>query len=383
MSDFTFRTGNDVQPAHPSWYRGATCHFNPTKQALRDAGGLEEFILKGWLPAAPFITRDMPITAFGSCFAENVSRWLMRQQYMTSDRLAWAQGFADLNIYDSHVIRFGEGMVNTFALRQQFEWALEGRQFAEDLWFGSGGELAEYSEAARAGTADLFTRSEVFIITLGLSEVWCNRQSGDVFWRAIPRDRFDPAVHGFRVSSVAENYENLCAIRSIIRRVRPTASIVLTLSPVPLVGTFRPVSCITASSVSKSILRVAVDELLRAHPDDRHLHYWPSYEIVKEYCPDPYLDDNRHPRPEVIDLIMRAFAAHYLVDPWPEARMAALEDSAREWLCAVGVAEPAISRLTARGLFDRRSVADVPERLLREIVQSDELAYRIRQAVVQ
>ncbi len=384
MSDFTFRTGKDIQPAHPSWYRGENCHFNPTKDALHGDGGLEEYILKGWLPAAPFITRGMPITAFGSCFAEHVSRWLMRQQYTTGDRLAWASGFTGLNIYDSHVIRFGEGMVNTFALRQQFEWALEGRQFSEDLWFGSGGELAGYSEAARAGTADLFARSQVFIITLGLSEVWCNRQSGEVFWRAIPRDRFDPAVHGFRVSTVAENYENLSALRSIIRSVRPSASIIFTLSPVPLVGTFRPVSCVTASSVSKSILRVAVDELMRAHQDDPHLHYWPSYEIVKEYCADPYLADNRHPRPEVIDLIMRAFATHYLVDPCSDDQMARLESGARRWLGAVGgVPEAALAELTARGLFDARSVAEVPEALLTTIVGSADVARRIRQAVVQ
>jgi hypothetical protein len=75
------------------------------------------------------------------------------------------------------------------------------------------------------------------------------------------------------------------------------------------------VSCLTANSVSKAILRVAVDELLRAHPDDERLFYWPSYEIVKEYAEDPYLDDNRHPRAEIIDLIMRTFATHYLVDP--------------------------------------------------------------------
>lgn len=384
MSDFYFRTGKDVQPAHPSWYRGAGCHFNPTKDALHGEGGLDEYILKGWVPERPFIGRTMPITAFGNCFAEHVSRWLMRQQYTTSERLAWANGFADLNIYDSHVIRFGEGMVNTFALRQQFEWALDGRAFAEDLWFGSGGVLAGYTEAARASTADLFTRSDVFIITLGLSEVWCNRQTGEVFWRAIPRDRFDPAVHGFRVSSVQENLDNLEAIRAIIRRVRPSASIILTLSPVPLVGTFRPVSCVTASSVSKAILRVAVDELMRAHPDDTHLHYWPSYEIVKEYCPDPYLADNRHPRPEVIDLVMRAFARHYLVEPRSDAEMSALEDDARRWFDSVGgIPEAAVTQLLARGLYDARGIADVPESHLAEIVHSDAIALRLRKAVVQ
>jgi hypothetical protein len=68
--------------------------------------------------------------------------------------------------------------------------------------------------------------------------VWCNKLSGDVFWRAIPIERFNPAVHGFRVTTVAENYDNLERIRAIIRRHRPTAAIVITLSPIPLVATF-------------------------------------------------------------------------------------------------------------------------------------------------
>lgn len=384
MSRFLFRTGNDVQPAHSSWYRGESCNFNPTKAALQAPGGLADYLLKGWLPRAPFISRDMPITAFGSCFAENVSRWLMRQQFTTGDRLAWAAGSTDLNIHQSHVVRFGEGMVNTFALRQQFEWALEGKQFAEDLWYGSRGELAGYNESARTSTGTLFARSAVFIITLGLSEVWCNKQTGEVFWRAIPREQFDPAVHGFRVSTVAENYDNLCAVRRLIRSIHPTAAIIFTLSPVPLVGTFRPVSCITASSVSKAILRVAVDEVMRAHSDDPHLFYWPSYEIVKDYCPDPYLDDNRHPRPEVIDLIMRTFASHYLLDPYADEQIARIAEEGRHWLRSLGdIPEDAVARLAERGLYGRQSLAGVPEAILQAIVQNADAARRIRQAVVQ
>jgi hypothetical protein len=384
MSDILFRTGNDVQPAHPSWYRGESCNFNPTKNALRDAGGLDEYILKGWLPPRPFITREMPVTAFGSCFAQNVSRWLMRQQYATGDRLGWTSGATDLNIYDSHVIRFGEGMVNTFALRQQFEWALEGKRFSEDLWFGSKGELASYSEAARVSTGELFAKSDVFVITLGLSEVWCNKQTGEVFWRAIPRDRFDPAVHGFRVSSVAENLDNLQAIHRIIRRVRPSATIVITLSPVPLVATFRPVSCLTASTVSKAILRVAVDELMRSHHEDERLHYWPSYEIVKEYCSDPYVEDNRHPRPEIIDAIMRTFAQHYLVDPYSDEQMASLVSGAKALFAQIGgIADAAAERLIELGLFDRQSLAQVPPRILQTVVQDLEVARRIHRVALQ
>lgn len=368
-SDLLFTTGADVQPAHPSWYRGETCNFNPTKRALRDAGGLEEFVLKGWMPSRPFISRDMPVTAFGSCFAQNISRWLMRQQYSTGERLALTRRDAPLDIYNSHVVRFGEGIVNTFALRQQFEWALEGKQFAEDLWYGSKGELAAYSDDTRMQTRELFMTSEVFILTLGLSEVWCNKQTGEVFWRAIPKDKFDPSRHGFRVTTVAENLDNLEAIYALIRKHRPSASIVLTLSPIPLVATFRPVSCLTANSVSKAILRVAVDELMRAHGGDDRLFYWPSYEIVREYAADPYLDDNRHPRPEVIAMIMRTFASHYLVDPYSDAEIERRTEDARTAFRQIDWLPPAAhDALIDLGVLDRESLAEVPQTLLANLV---------------
>jgi hypothetical protein len=122
---------------------------------------------------------------------------------------------------------------------------------------------------------------------------------------------FDPSRHGFRVSSPEENHANLVRIRDLIRTARPEAKIIFTLSPVPLMATFRPISCLTASSVSKAILRVALDELMRDCSGDANMFYFPSYEIVKEFFVDPYRDDNRHPKPEVIDFIMRTFERHF------------------------------------------------------------------------
>ena len=106
-----------------------------------------------------------------------------------------------------------------------------------------------------------------------------------------------------------ENYENLVAIYNCIRRLRPEAPIVFTLSPIPLMATFRPVSCLTANSVSKATLRVAIDLFMRDAPAGAF--YFPSYEIVGEIFHEPRLEDNRHLKPEVIATVMDAFARHY------------------------------------------------------------------------
>jgi hypothetical protein len=294
------------QLAHQAWYRGEHCNFSATKEDLAQPGAVERHVGAGWLPRAGFIDKSHGITAFGSCFAQHVSDYLSSRSY----NLLTDKHRLDL---DSYVIRCGEGIINTFAIRQQFEWAFRGLRFDEDLWFASNGELAPYNESIRQTTAEIFQKTDIFIITVGLSEVWYNKRSGNVFWRAIPIARFDPEQHGFRLSSVAENVGNLNAVLSIIRQYRPGASVIFTLSPIPLHATFRPISCMTANSVSKAVLRVALDELMREHSHDEKLFYFPAYEMVKEYFVDPYLDDNRHVKPEVLETVMQTFERAFCV----------------------------------------------------------------------
>lgn len=297
--------GNDRFREGWEWYRGEHVNYMPTRTNLFEREAIDKYILQGWCPPTPFITRDDRITAFGSCFAANVSEYLAQRGYNVFNQTSASAA--------AYVIRCGEGMVNTFAVSQQFQWAYGEREFDEALWYDKSGAEASYDEAIRERTRKIFNSTDVFIITLGLSEVWYNKTSGEVFWRAIPRSKFDATRHGFKVSTVAENIENLETIYRIIRAKRPQASVIFTLSPVPLTATFRPVSCITANTVSKSVLRVALDEFCRAHSDQQGLFYFPSFEITKEYFRDSYRGDNRHVRADVIKQIMRTFAKHYLI----------------------------------------------------------------------
>jgi GSCFA family len=297
-------TGNDRRTEGHEWYRGEQVNFMPSRTNLFEKNAIENYVLKGWLPDKPFITKSHYITAFGSCFAQNVTNFLLARGYSV---------FGKEEKRDSYVIQCGEGMVNSFAVAQQFQWAYGEKEFDESLWFDEVGDEAFYDKAVRDRTRAIFDKTDVFVITLGLSEVWYNKQTNDVFWRAIPRSRFDPSRHEFKVTTVAENLDNLNTIHRIIRQRRPDAAIVFTLSPIPLLATFRPISCVTANSVSKAILRVAVDEFFRAHTDDRRMFYFPSFEIVKDYFDDPFRGDNRHVRAKVLNTIMDNFAKFYLV----------------------------------------------------------------------
>jgi hypothetical protein len=269
------RGGGRWQVFHGSWYRGAYTNFIPSKAEIQaTAESLDAFVMEGWIPKAPFIRRSTRITPIGSCFAEHLTRYLHAKGYSVLGR--------HLDYLKSHIIKFGEGMVNTFAILQQLEWALEGKRFPANLWFSENKEIAPSDDPAiQAETRDIILGTDVLIITLGLSEIWYDKRTGEALWRAVPATLFDEELHGFRVSSHQENYDNLVKIVTLVRGARPGAKIIFTVSPVPLMATFRPISCLTASSVSKSILRSAVDQLMRERASDERLFYFPSFEIVK------------------------------------------------------------------------------------------------------
>ena len=76
-------------------------------------------------------------------------------------------------------------------------------------------------------------------------------------------------------------------------------------------ATFRPQSCITANSVSKSILRVSLDNIMSKYKENNDIYYFPSFEIVKDYFVDPFMNDNRHLKKESILEIMKLFEKNY------------------------------------------------------------------------
>jgi hypothetical protein len=285
-----------------TFYRGANANFHPTDESLEREEAVSEYVLKGWAPAQPFITRTTPIVAFGSCFAANISDYLFGRGYRVLNRTR----------ADAYVSTIGDGIVNSYAVLQQFQWAWERKQPATELWHGYDAQAFGYSEEVRSATRELFDAAEVFIITLGLSEVWYDEPTGEVFWRAVPFAKYDPARHKFRVTTVDENNANLLAIYELIRRFRPNAAMIVTLSPVPLTATFRNVSCVTANAVSKGILRVALDEFVRSVSTvSESVYYFPSYEIVTSLFQNAFMEDRKHPHHHVLDFNMKAFEHFY------------------------------------------------------------------------
>lgn len=298
-----YQMGGKKRKAHATWYRGENTNFHPMRSSLKEHDFIEKYVGFGWFPKEPFIQKDQYITAFGSCFAAEVTNFLLTEGYSVFG--------GDLKL-DAGIVRSGEGIANSASLRQQFEWAYGYATPRTESWHRKDGSLSTVSDEGRGNTRRVFDATEIFIFTLGLSEVWYDKDSQEVFWRAIPADMFDDRKHGFRVLGADENRENIRRVYELVRLHRPAAHIIFTLSPIPLAATFRPISCITANSVSKASLRIAIDEVMREFEEDSKLHYFPSYEIVTATLDNAFGDDLRHPRPETIDFLMQIFKKYFL-----------------------------------------------------------------------
>tara|TARA_Y100000310_G_scaffold57230_1_gene52441 strand:- start:2194 stop:3063 length:870 start_codon:yes stop_codon:yes gene_type:complete len=285
---------------------------------------LLKYVLDGWAPADPVIEADAKVLAIGSCFAQHIAAFLRK----TRTRLAVNRGIEIGKGKSSgsggvNLFTFGAGFVTTFTLRQQFEWALGEREIAEGTLYVEGAPQGpegfrrlvhmQVDEESRRASQAAVEEAEAIILTVGLAEIWYAKDTGEAFFGAVPSRAFDPDKHGFRVTTVEENKENLIALYRLLREAKPDVPIIFTVSPVPLNATFRPVSCLTANSVSKAIIRVSVDELMRAFPDDPLLFYWPSYEVVMDvYGQAAFKEDRRHLLDGVVQKIMETFEAAYV-----------------------------------------------------------------------
>jgi hypothetical protein len=89
-----------------SFHRGEVVNFHPRAEDFARDEFLEDYLLKGWVPPKPVLSRGMRITAFGSCFAANITRHLSAIGFdLSRDR--------DPEVYIS---RLGDAMVNTASM---------------------------------------------------------------------------------------------------------------------------------------------------------------------------------------------------------------------------------------------------------------------------
>ena len=270
------------------------------------------------------IDRSTPIASMGSCFAREIRRKLLYFDfnYITEESHHPAA---------VHASAAWERTYNTFSMRQIFEYTFE-KWSPELRWWVSpqSGKVQDpyrriiLYESVDAAEADFqrhrqhsrraLEKAEVLIITLGLTEIWEDRQDGSVI--CLPSGPYvkeggDMDRYRFRVSRYEENLQNLERIHAIMARANPNCRIIITVSPVHLWATFRgDLDVISASCNSKSTLRAAADEFVTRHDN---VFYFPSFEMATIYMPimgQSWLTEGRenfHVNKRTVRFVMRQF----------------------------------------------------------------------------
>lgn len=274
------------------------------------------------------IRRNDKIYAIGSCFARGVESALLgRKMEVLSrseefDRFPQNRNEQQLGFINKY---------NVFSIYNELSWALDPKaEFPKDsvVPVGSGRfydphtnpslQLAPLEETLqrRAILQSVTARirgCRVVIITLGLVEVWRDRIA-DVIINTTPVPeafQHHPDRYEFQISSFSETLETLEKIHHLLtQHSHPDTQIVVTVSPVPLMGTFTVEDVVVANSYSKSMLRTAAQEWASRHAN---VYYFPSYEIVQYSEREvAWEEDLRHVRGPMVNHIMALFLKHHL-----------------------------------------------------------------------
>jgi hypothetical protein len=308
------------------------------------------------------LTHDDKVATAGSCFAQNIARYLKRSgfNYMVSESAhpILPAEVAEKHGYGMFSARFGN-IYTARQLLQLFDRAYGRFVPEDDIWPAAEGngrvvdpfrptiEPGGYASEAElradrthhfARVREMFETLDIFVFTLGLTEGWEARADGAVFpvCPGVSGGTFDTDRYAFHNFRVAEVTADLAAFIDRLRGVNPAARIILTVSPVPLVATASGNHVLAATTYSKSVLRAAAQEIAEDH---QGVFYFPSYEMIMgaPAAARYFAADMRNVTEEGVAQVMTVFLRHAagidLPEPAasaPEARDATLA-AAREW----------------------------------------------------
>lgn len=247
------------------------------------------------------LTPAQPVVTAGSCFAQHISRYLREAGY---NFLVTEPGHpvlmprtADACNYGVFSARFGN-IYTSRQLEQLFRRAYGTFVPTEGVWQRPDGRLVDpfrptiqpggyltLAELERdrqqhlAAVRRAFEQLAVFVFTLGLTECWTARADGAALPLApgVSGGTYDPARYELINLGVPDVVADMTRFITALRGVNPGATVILTVSPVPLNATAIDRHVLVSTTYSKSVLRVAAEALTAAMTD---VHYFPAYEIV-------------------------------------------------------------------------------------------------------
>jgi hypothetical protein len=253
------------------------------------------------------IRYDSSFAAAGSCFAQHVGRALKGSGYPFLD---YEQAPADLSPDDAR--RFGYGIFsarygNIYSSLQMMQLAQEALQRQEQPRLAIWSTESHLVDGLRPGVMPIgqsdaqqilndriahlkavrqvLTDCDVFIFTLGLTEIWTIELDGESV--AVPSA---PGVTAAPIDGTAASFRNLKALEirehlenflEMVRSVNPSVQLLLTVSPVPLTATASRSHVLRATTHSKAVLRAVAGEMAE---ESHGVMYFPSYDLLTSHA---------------------------------------------------------------------------------------------------
>lgn len=307
----------------------------------------------------------------GSCFAQHISRYMQKSGFNyfvpEAGHPVLDPGTLAAYNYGTFSARYGN-IYTTRQLLQTCQRAYGTRQPHDDVWTAPDGSLVDpfrpwvqpggFDNAAAyaadraqhfAAIRRIVEEADVFVFTLGLTEAWENVQDGTVYalCPGCGAGTHDPDAHRFRNFTVAEVAEDLAAAIGFMRARNPALKVLLTVSPVPLIATFEAQHVLTATTYSKSVLRVTAQMVADAHPQ---VDYFPSYEIITgAFSRGAYYGPDLREVKEVgVAHAMRCFFRNYLGQEVADPAQSAPGSESKSVGQRPALAQPVNSSLSAR-----------------------------------
>jgi len=282
------------------------------------------------------ISPKSKIAAAGSCFAQHISRHLKKNGYNVLDveppppslpeKLHNKYGFSMYsarygNIYTvRQLMQLAKEVAGEWT-PQSFIWEKNGkfidalRPAVEHQGFNSLEEVRHHRHCHISRVKELFKELDVFIFTLGLTEMWVHKESGTVYPTApgVIAGEFNEDDFEFQNSNFRSINRDMREFIKCMKRIRKNKEfkMILTVSPVPLTATASGNHVLTSTSYSKSVLRA-----IAGHWAEKDfVDYFPSYEIVTNprLHSTGFSDNLRSVRNEAVDVVMKHFFASHSV----------------------------------------------------------------------
>lgn len=281
------------------------------------------------------IKPNTKIATAGSCFGQYVGKHLKKGGYKVIDEEQAPPGLSDEAQQKYGFSMYSARYGNIYTVKQLLQLAQEvaGERKPENyIWQKNGKyfdalrpavepeghdteqEVIEHRDFHIEKVKNVFTKMNLFIFTLGLTEMWLHKESGTVYPTAPGTicGEFDKNIYEFKNAKFKEIKNDFKKFQNTVKKIRSNKSfkIILTVSPVPLTATASGKHVLVSTVHSKSILRAVAGQLSTIN---KNIDYFPSYEIVNNprLQASAFKENLRSVRDETVQMVMQYFSKEH------------------------------------------------------------------------